>query len=110
MANELDLTVEEIAVAETATCATESIHKENGDGKFTLEDILTTGGMEEKLLESISLREALLKLPERERKVIALRYYRAMTQDEASKILGVSQVQISRIEKKALQMLRIYLW
>lgn len=110
LAKELDITVEEIAAAETATSATESIHKENGDGGFTLEDVLTTGGMEDGLLESLSLREALHKLPERERQVIALRYYRAMTQDEASKILGVSQVQVSRIEKKALQMLRLYLW
>ena len=110
LAIELNITVEEIAIAETATSATESIHKENGEGHFTLEDVLTTGGMEEKLLETLSLREAIDKLPERERKVIGLRYYRAMTQEEASKILGVSQVQISRIEKKALQMLRIYLW
>ena len=105
----LDLTVEEIAVAETATSATESIHKENGDGGFTLEDVLTTGNMEDNVLESIALKDALKKLPERERKVIALRYYRCLTQDESSKILGVSQVQISRIEKKALQLLRTYL-
>ena len=65
--------------------------------------------MEDTLLESLALREALNKLPERERKVIGLRYYRALTQDETSKILGVSQVQVSRIEKKALQILRTYL-
>lgn len=105
---ELELSVEEVAEAETATASTESIHKENGEDGFTLEDILTTGSMEEQLLEHIALREAISKLPERERLVIDLRYYRGLTQDRTAKILGVSQVQVSRIEKKALGMLRAY--
>lgn len=108
LAEELDLTVEEIAVAETATSATESIHKENGEGGFTLEDILTEGSVEDDLVEHIALKEAVEKLPTREKMVIGLRYYRGLTQDQASKILGVSQVQVSRIEKKALQLLRSY--
>ena len=62
--------------------------------------------MEEKLVEHIALKEAVAHLPERERLVIGLRYYRGLTQDRAAKILGVSQVQVSRIEKKALQQLR----
>lgn len=104
----LNLTVEEIAEAEAATSSTESIHRENGEGGFTLEDILTTGSVEEELVESISLREAVCSLPPRERNVIALRYYRGLTQDHTANILGVSQVQVSRIEKKALQLLRSY--
>ncbi len=106
LAQELCLTVEEIAEAETATASTESIQKENGEDGFTLEHILTDGSMEEKLVEHIALKEAVSNLPERERVVIHLRYYRGLTQDKAAKILHVSQVQISRIEKKALQMLR----
>ena len=106
---ELELTVEEIAEAETATACTESIHKENGEDGFTLEDVLTEGSMEETLVERIALKEAIGMLPERERSVIALRYYRGLTQDKTAKILGVSQVQISRIEKKALQLLRTYI-
>lgn len=108
LSEEMSLSVEEIAVAETATSATESIHKENGDGGFTLEDILTDGAMEEELVERIALKEAVRKLPQREQMVIILRYYRGLTQDSSSKILGVSQVQVSRIEKKALQLLRSY--
>ena len=108
LAEELALTVEEIAAAETATSATESIHRENGDGGFTLEDVLTEGSMEEELVEHIALKEAIGKLPQREQMVIVLRYYRGLTQDQAAKILKVSQVQISRIEKKALQLLRSY--
>lgn len=104
----LDLTVEEIAAAETATAATESIQRESGEEGFTLEHILTDGFMEEQLIERIALKEAIRKLPEREKTVIALRYYRGLTQDKTAKILGVSQVQVSRIEKKALQALRSY--
>lgn len=106
LAQELGLTVEEIAAAETATASTESIQKENGEDGFTLEHILTDGSMEEKLVEHIALKEAVAHLPERERLVIGLRYYRGLTQDKTAKILGVSQVQVSRIEKKALQQLR----
>jgi len=106
LANELDLTVQDIASAEMATACTESIQKESGDDGFTLEDVLTDGSQEESLIEQISLREAVAKLPEREKMVIDLRYYHGLTQDKTAKILGVSQVQVSRIEKKALLILR----
>ena len=109
LAEALDLTVEEIAEAETATSATESIHRESGEDGFTLEDVLTEGSMEDRLVEQISLREAIGRLPERERMVIDLRYFHGLTQDKAAGIIGVSQVQVSRIEKKALLMLRSYL-
>ena len=108
LAENLDLTVQEIAAAETATACTESIHKESGEDGFTLEDVLTDGFQEERMIERISLREAIVALPDRERTVIDLRYYRGMTQDKVSCIMGVSQVQVSRIEKKALQMLRTF--
>ncbi len=106
LSDELQLTVQEIAAAETATACTESIQKENGEDGFTLEDVLTDGFQEERMIERISLREAVACLPQREKTVIDLRYYRGLTQDKAAKIMGVSQVQVSRIEKKALQLLR----
>ena len=108
IAAELGLTIEEVAEAEMATASMESIHKENGEGGFTLEDVLTTGSAEEEMVERIALKEAVCSLADRERNVIALRYYRGATQDQCAKILGVSQVQISRIEKKALQTLRTH--
>ena len=104
----LGLTVEEIAEAETATSCTESIHRESGEDGFTLEDVLTDGSMEEDLVERIALKDAIRRLPERERSVIDLRYFHGLTQDKTAKLLGVSQVQISRIEKKALMALRAY--
>lgn len=102
-------TPEEIAVAETATASAESIQKETGEDGFSLEDVLSEGHMEEELIEKIALKEAIGKLPERERAVIDLRYFRGLTQDKTAGILGVSQVQISRIEKKALTELRKYI-
>ena len=91
---------EDIAVAETATCATESLQRRSGEDGFALEDVLTEGEMEEKILERIALREAIAQLTDREQMVIRLRYFHGLTQDKTAKILGVSQVQISRIEKK----------
>lgn len=99
-------TPEEIALAETATAATESIQRESGEDGFTLENILTDTESEEKMVEKIALRQAIDGLPERERLVIQLRFFHGLTQQRVAKVLAVSQVQISRIEKKALAMLR----
>ena len=97
---------EEIATAETATGATESIQRRNGEDGPSLEDVLTEGDMEEQIVERIALQEAISRLGEREQMVIRLRYFHSLTQERTAKILGVSQVQISRIERKALQALR----
>ena len=106
IANQTGYTLEEIALAENATAATESIQRESGEDGFTLENLLTDTESEDSMLEKISLRQAIEKLPEREGLVIRLRYYHGLTQERASKVLAVSQVQISRIEKKALMKLR----
>ena len=106
---ETGLQPEEIATAETATGTAESIQKRSGEDGFALEDVLTEGEMEEKIVERIALREAITSLPEREQMVIKLRFFHGLTQDKTAKILGVSQVQISRIEKKALENLRKFI-
>ena len=103
---QVGLTVEEIAMAETATSAAESIQRETGEDGFTLEAVLTDGSQEDQLIERIALREAIAKLPERERMVVVLRFFRGLTQEKTAVIVGVSQVQVSRIEKKALTHLR----
>ena len=99
-------TPEEIALAEAATAATESIQRETGDEGFSLENILTDTESEERMVEKIALRQAIEGLPERERLVVRLRYFRGLTQQRVAKVMSVSQVQVSRIEKKALAMLR----
>ena len=82
-----------------------SLQMETGDG-LTLESALGVDGMEEGIVEREALRGAIAALPLRERQVILLRYYRGMTQERVAGQLGVSQVQVSRIERKAVEHLR----
>lgn len=106
LAAEMGLTPEEVATAETATEAVSSLQSETAEGGLTLEGMLGEDGMEERVVERLALREALEKLPERERKVLLLRYYKGLTQARSAKVLGVSQVQISRLERRAVERLR----
>ena len=103
---QLWITVEEIAMIENAMSAVESIHQPNGDDGFTLENVLTDTESEDKLIEKMALRQAIDKLPDREKSIISLRYFHGLTQDRTAKIMSVSQVQVSRIEKKAISRLR----
>ena len=105
LAAHLELEVEEIAVAESATAAVASLSSETGDG-LTLESMLGDEGMEESLVERLDLKTAMAKLPERERTVLTLRYWRCFTQEQTAKVISVSQVQVSRIERRAVQRLR----
>ena len=58
------------------------------------------------MVEKIALRQAIEALPEREKMVVKLRYFHSLTQQRVAKVMDVSQVQVSRIEKKALTMLK----
>ena len=100
---------EQIVMAQMATAGTESIHREVGEEGFSLENLLSDTESEENMVERIALRQAIDRLPERERLVIRLRYFHGLTQQRVSKVLDVSQVQVSRIEKKALERLRTLL-
>ena len=106
IAKQTGFSLEEIAMAESATASVESIHQVTGDEGFTLESVLTDTQSEEVLLEQLALHQAIEKLPEREAMVIKLRYFHGLTQQRVSKVLGVSQVQVSRIEKRVLEKLR----
>lgn len=98
-------TAEEIAQVDLATDTPESLQRETADG-LTLEGTLGTEAPEEGLVERIALREAIDHLPEKERMTILLRYFKGLTQDQTARILGVSQVQISRLERRGLKRLR----
>ena len=106
LAAETGLTAEDIAAAETAVDPVVSLQAETGADGLTLEGLLTGGNEEEGMVERITLRAALEGLPEREREVLLLRYYRGMTQMNTARVLGVSQVQVSRLERRALDRLR----
>ena len=96
----------DIASAETAVGPTESLQRETGEEGFTLEQVLGDFGQEDRLVERVSLRETIDRLPERERCVIALRFFHSLTQDSTARVMGVSQVQVSRLEKRAVERLR----
>ena len=98
---------EEIAFAQLATGPAESIHSPCGEDGFSLELVLGDYEAEERMLERVSLRSLVEQLPERERKVIALRYYHGLTQQSCARVLGVSQVQVSRLERRAVDALRL---
>ena len=106
IAEKTGISPEDIATAELATASIESIHQQTGDEGFTLESVLTDTKSEDSLLEKLALNQAIGCLQEREAMVIKLRYYHGLTQERAAKVLGVSQVQVSRIEKKALSNLK----
>ena len=98
-------TPEEIAQIELATDTPESLQQETAEG-LTLEGTLGTEAPEEGMVERIALREAIDQLPEKERMTILLRYFKGLTQEQTARILGVSQVQVSRLERRALERLR----
>ncbi len=102
---ETGLTAEEIAGAEAAAEPVVSLQSETGDG-LTLESALGDEGMEEEIVEHLALRQAVEQLPDREGEVIRLRYFRHLTQQQCAKVLGVSQVQVSRMERRAVERLR----
>lgn len=106
LAEATGLEPEDIAAADTAVLTVASLQGETGEDGFSLEAVLGDQGIEDELVEKLTLRQAIDQLPERERLVILLRFYKNLTQDRVSKVLGVSQVQVSRIERRAVAKLR----
>ncbi len=102
------LEAEDIAAAQLCAQSVASLQAETSDG-LTLESTLGDWGMEEELVEKVALRGAINELEGKARKVILLRYYRSLTQEQTARVLGVSQVQVSRIEKRAVEQLRALL-
>ena len=110
IARELEVTMEELVMALDSGAEVESLQKTiyQGDGNdISLEDRLEErSGAQEQLLNRILLEETLDKLEARERQIIYLRYFEDKTQTEIARELGISQVQVSRMEKKILRIMR----
>ena len=109
LARETGLSPEEIAFAEMATGPAESLQKESGEDGFSLELVLGDKNAEERMIEHVALRSAIEKLPDREKQIIVLRYYHGMTQQNTAKVLHISQVQVSRLERRAIDSMREHL-
>ena len=104
LATELELTPEEVVHAQEAAKMPHSIHEtvyENDGDPITLLDQIAD--QDTKWFDKIALQEAIRDLEERERLIVYLRYYKDKTQSEVADRLGISQVQVSRLEKRILQ-------
>lgn len=106
LAAHVGLSIEETAAAIQSAQPIQSLECPSGESDFCLLDTLSSGGLEEDVTTRLSLQQAISKLPSRLAQVIAMRYGREMTQQQTARVLGVSQVQISRLERKAVDLLR----
>ncbi|RKQ37714.1 RNA polymerase sporulation sigma factor SigF [Oceanobacillus halophilus] len=108
IAEALEITPEEVVHAQEASKSPHSIHEtvfENDGDPITLLDQIAD--QDTKWFEKLTLQEAIKNLSERERLIIFLRYYKDQTQTEVAERLGISQVQVSRLEKKILKEMKI---
>lgn len=111
VAGESALTTEEVVLAMEANVQVESIYQsvyQNDGNEIFMVDQLADKGKDEqeKLLNHLVVKQLIGGLPEKEQKIIVLRYFQDKTQTEVAKILGISQVQVSRLEKRILLALR----
>lgn len=103
------ISIEDIVMAMDANAEVESLNRTfQADGKeMSIQDrIPSEENMEEKIIENIALKQAMNQLTEREQKLIQMRYFQNKTQMETSKEFGISQVQVSRLEKRILLKLK----
>ena len=110
IAKRLELPVEEVIGAmdavSTPVSLYEPVYTEGGDPLTVMDQVRDVKNTDERWLESIALRQAMQNLSERERRILALRFYDGRTQMEVAGSLGISQAQVSRLEKGALASLR----
>lgn len=113
IASEIGISKEDIAYAMDAIQSPMSLYEpvftDGGDTLYVMDQISDKKNREETWLEHISLTEALRKLGEREREVITLRFFEGKTQMEVAAAIGISQAQVSRLEKNALRAMRVHL-
>ncbi len=122
--NEREPTVDEIAAAlgekrDSVLCAMEAIvdpisiyepvYNDNGDALYLMDQLSDSSSSDEIWRENIMLREAMKKLGDRERDIINMRYYLNKTQMEIAEEIGISQAQVSRLEKSSIERLRKYM-
>lgn len=110
ISDECGIDCESLIEAFEATVPPESIYEsvyDNGEKEIQLVDMIDGGTIEDGIINKVLVSDILKKLKKREREVLLLRYFRGKTQSEIAAMIGVSQVQISRIEKKAIEKIRV---
>ena len=110
IASELQMPLEQVVGAMDAIAAPvslyEPVYSDGGDPLTVMDQVKDTRNTDEQWLESIALREAIQALSEREKRILALRFYSGRTQMEVASQVGISQAQVSRLEKSALSSIR----
>ena len=110
IARELELPVEDVSQALDAVCAPVSlydpVYSDGGDPLTVMDQVRDTKNTDEHWMEHITLRDAFADLGEREKQILSLRFYDGKTQMEIAGSLGISQAQVSRLEKSAIGAMR----
>ena len=110
IAKELDLPRQEVVFALEAMCDPVSLYEpifsEAGESATVMDQIGDTRNTDEHWLEQIALEEAVHRLSKREKRILALRFYDGHTQMEVAKEVGISQAQVSRLEKNAISQIK----
>ncbi len=113
IAEELDIAVEEVVFALDAIqdplSLFEPIYHDNGDAIYVMDQVADEKNQDETWIENIALKEALRKLNDREKLILSLRFFQGRTQMEVAEEIGISQAQVSRLEKTALIHMRKYI-
>ena len=113
IAAEIGVDKEDIVMAldaiQTPLSLYEPVYSEGGDTLYVMDQVSDKKNKEEKWVQDIALQEALNRLPDRERNIVELRFFKGRTQMEVANEVGISQVQVSRLEKNALKSMRGYL-
>ena len=110
LAKEMDLPREDIVFALDAIVEPvslyEPLYSDSGDAVCVMDQVRDTTNTDESWLEKIALRDAMERLSEREKHILALRFFEGRTQTEVAAEVGISQAQISRLEKAALERIK----
>ena len=113
LAKELGIPREEVVFAMDAVVDPvslfEPVFHEDGDALYVIDQIRDDASGEGRWLDSIALEEGIRHLNEREQRIVKLRYFQMKTQMEVSREIGISQAQVSRLEKGALERLKKYI-
>ena len=110
IARAMDVPLEEVVGAMDAIASPvslyEPVYSDGGDPLTVMDQVRDTKNTDERWLESIALRQAIHELGDREKRILALRFYDGKTQMEVANQVGISQAQVSRLEKNAIRAIR----
>lgn len=113
IAKEIDIPPEDVTTALDAIqepiSLFEPVYHDGGDAVYVMDQVSDKKNIDEAWIEKISLREAMKKLSDREKQIVTMRFFRGKTQTEVANEVGISQAQVSRLEKSAISNMRKYI-